>query len=145
MWAQYTYYWERDNFVDKKVVVQPGEVGTSASEEFQRRLSLNAHRVATLNEAQDVFMPLPHLLSLRSEVFEDCSGFGDRGQGRNVGDGGILGEDTSARIAQEAVVLGFERHFSVRGAAAESLASNLIASSCACLCVWCVVWPVRGR
>ena len=115
----YTYHWERDDLVDEKVVVQAGEIGTSSGEEFQRRLSLDAHAIAALDEAQDVFMPLPNLLGLRSEVFEDCRWLGDGGQGRDVGDGGILGEDTGARIAQEAVVLGLERHFSERGKAAE--------------------------
>jgi hypothetical protein len=67
----YTYYWERDDLVDEKVVVQAGKVCTSASEEFQRCLSLDAHGIATLNGVQDVLMPLPHLLGLSSEVFED--------------------------------------------------------------------------
>ena len=60
-------------------------------------------------------MLLAHLLGLSSEVFEDCSGLGDEGQGRDVCDGGVLGKDTGAGIAQEAVVLGLERHFWYEG------------------------------
>ena len=76
-------------------------------------------------------MLLTHLLSLRSEVFKDCSGLDHGGQRWDVGDGGVVGKDTGTGVAQETVILGLERHFWYEGERRKSLASNLIASSCA--------------
>lgn len=98
--------------VREEVVVELGEVATTAGNEFDSGEDLDGDAVSALNNVDDLLLLLVDLAAKGSQVLDDLGGTDEAGVGGDVVESGIIGKLRSARGSEELLVDG--RHLDAR-------------------------------